>query len=147
MTADANLSCTASADPPSRTYTEGNPDGAGTLSVFLKDPGSCVTSIPVSVDVSTQGTVVVTKPNVDGAVFQVTVDWIVDQNNDYPLETQFSTDGVNFPPSRSVTRASSIPDGDTWCVFDSHTYFDDANVKQLHEAYLGNFDVTFKRHP
>ncbi len=40
-----------------------------------------------------------------------------------------------------------IPDGDAWCVFDSHTYFDVGNVKQLHEEYLGNFDVTFKRHP
>ena len=145
MTADANLSCTSS-NPDDRTYTEGNPDGAGTLSVFLKDPGSCITSIPVSVDVSTQGTVVVTKPNVDGAVFQVTVDWIVDQNNDYPLETQFSTDGVNFPTIPFCDAGPSIPDGDTWCVFDSHTYFD-ANGKQLHEEYLGNFDVTFKRHP
>lgn len=145
VTADANLSCTSS-NPDDRTYTESNPDGAGTLSVFLADPGSCTTSIPVSVDVSTQGTVVVTKPNVDGAVFQVTVDWIVDQNNDYPLETQFSTDGVNFQTIQFCDAGPSIPDGDTWCVFDSHTYFD-ANVKQLHEEYLGNFDVTFKRHP
>jgi hypothetical protein len=146
VTADANLSCT-STNPDDRTYTEGNPDGAGTLSVFLKDPGSCTTTIPVTVDVSTQGTVVVTKPNVDGAVFQVTVDWIVDQNNDYPLETQFSTDGVNFQTINFCDAGPSIPDGETWCVFDSHTYFDDANVKQLHEVYLGNFDVTFKRHP
>ena len=103
-------------------------------------------SVPVTVDISEQGTVIITKPNFVGAQFEVTMDWVVDQDNTYPLKTEVSTGGGDFADMVFCDSGPSIPDNVSWCVTDSHTFFD-GGIKTLSETYIGNFDVTFKRHP
>ena len=142
---DALLDCTAQPGDSSRLYQESGT--AGTATITLTSTGNCTTSIPVSVDASQQGFVTVTKPDVTGSMYELTIDWTVTPNTDYPLATQIDT-GSGFVPMVGCLASPSgptIPGGQLWCVSDSHTYVN--TTKHLVETYIGTKDVTFKRNP
>jgi hypothetical protein len=142
---DALLDCTAQPGDSSRLYQESGT--AGTATITLTSTGNCTTSIPVSVDASQQGFVTVTKPDVTGSMYELTIDWTVTPNTDYPLATQIDT-GSGFVPMVGCLASPTgptIPGGQLWCVSDSHTYVN--TTKHLVETYIGTKDVTFKRNP
>jgi hypothetical protein len=145
LVADAALGCDAVGTPGAEFSKSGD---AGNADLALTEAGpNCPGSIPVTVDVSQPGFVTVTKPDVIGAMYELTIDWTVTSNSDYPLATQIDT-GSGFVPMVGCLASPAgptIPTGQLWCVSDTHTHVD--TTKHLIETYIGTKDVTFKRHP
>jgi hypothetical protein len=143
LVADAALSCDGAGTPAAEFSKSGD---AGSAHLALTEAGpNCHGSVPVTVDLSQPGFVTVTKPDIVGTMYSLTVDWTVTPNTDYPLATEIDT-GSGFAPMMACLPGPTIPVGQLWCVSDSHMTVD-GSTKHLIETYIGTLDVTFKRHP
>jgi hypothetical protein len=145
LVADAALGCDAVGTPGAELSKSGD---AGDADLALTQAGpNCPGSIPVTVDLTQPGFVTITKPDVVGALYSLTVDWTLDPNvpPPYPLQTEVDT-GSGFVLMVFCDPGPTIPDGQLWCITDSHSFVDDSGT-HLRETYIGTLDVTFKRHP